>query len=148
MVNIFSRTAGTLAAASVISLFTITGPSAAASPLAQVAPADGISSISATSDCVPNAFCIWGDSNYTGRWFLSGYSTPNVGPFINDHMTSYWNRTSKYVCVYEAIDYQYPMVVEGIAKIPPGHYSPNVNPFANDKLSSFKLLNSMSEPCR
>jgi hypothetical protein len=148
MVNILSRTAGTVTAASLIALCAIAAPSAAATPPAQIAPADGFSSISATSDCVPNAFCIWGDSNYTGRWFLSGYSTPNVGPFINDHMTSYWNRTSKYVCVYEVVDYQHPMVVQGIAKIPPGHYSPNVNPFANDKLSSFKLLDSMSEPCR
>ncbi len=57
----------------------------------------------ATSDCLPNSFCMWDDSSYRGRYIVSpAQNISNVGTDMNDRMTSYWNRTDQWITVYGA----------------------------------------------
>ncbi|MEV1004977.1 peptidase inhibitor family I36 protein [Nonomuraea sp. NPDC050202] len=58
-------------------------------------------------DLRPGRFCIWGDMNYEGRRLTSSGDAPNVGDWINDMTTSFWNRTNKTYCMYQHVNYGY-----------------------------------------
>jgi hypothetical protein len=133
------RTAGAIAAA-VAATLSATATSAAAAPKPISEPAMTIAVDSTW--CVDGAFCVFENSGYTGSAFRSGYDTPNVGSLMNDKMTSLWNRTNKYVCLYRSSWYNDRMIPVGQGAIFPGQSIPNVNPDANDQLTSFRFSTS------
>ena len=53
--------------------------------------------------CPANYFCVWGDAEYYGKWIrqIQGKPRPNVGDFLNDQISSLWNRTRVPVCIYQ-----------------------------------------------
>ncbi|WP_354006135.1 peptidase inhibitor family I36 protein [Streptomyces sp. NBC_00568] len=95
--------------------------------------------------CQENAFCIWENSGYNGRAFQSGYSTPSLTDNMNNRMTSYWNRTRFWVCLYEYPNYVQRLDIPGFKGVAPYSSSSNVGFTANDHLSSFKFAFSDSD---
>ncbi|MER6912743.1 peptidase inhibitor family I36 protein [Streptomyces sp. NPDC000594] len=85
------------------------------------------------SQCPAGEFCIWENSSYTGRFAHSRHPVPNVGSYMNDKMTSYWNRTDNWVSLYIVEDFQ-----SCFESVPPGGSSAAVNPHYNDHLTSFR----------
>lgn len=73
----------------VVGTASMTAPTAAADP----------------NQCPAGSFCVWEQSSYQGDFRHYTSSTPNVGDYMNDRMTSYWNRTGKTVSVYEHSNY-------------------------------------------
>ncbi|MER5369389.1 peptidase inhibitor family I36 protein [Streptomyces sp. NPDC002722] len=53
-----------------------------------------------SDQCPYGSFCVWEKSSYRGDFRHYTSSTPNVGDYTNDRMTSYWNRTGKKVGVH------------------------------------------------
>jgi hypothetical protein len=87
------------------------------------------------NDCPNGYVCVWGDSNYEGRFiFVPGNHRANVGSFMNDLTTSLWNRTGSRVCFYDDAGYGGPI----LAIVNPGGSRPNVGPTANDRISSWR----------
>ncbi|UBU08798.1 peptidase inhibitor family I36 protein [Nonomuraea gerenzanensis] len=100
--------------------------------------------------CKPGMFCIFGDTGYRGLFFGSATNVPNVGtataPFgfnINDHTTSFWNRTNRDICIYADTNFRKKMfwrVNNGTLVVGPvgaGRSTSNIGSDTNDKLSSF-----------
>lgn len=86
-------------------------------------------------DCPSGYVCVWGDSNYQGRYlFAPGPERSSVGGYMNDLTTSLWNRTGSQVCFYQHDNWR------GVTLkiIPAGGSSPNVGPSANDAISSWR----------
>ncbi|MFJ2261600.1 peptidase inhibitor family I36 protein [Streptomyces sp. NPDC087844] len=52
------------------------------------------------TQCKTGQFCLWDDTNYSGRFAGSQYSHSNVGDYMNDRMSSFWNRTGRTVCFF------------------------------------------------
>ncbi|GAA1719397.1 peptidase inhibitor family I36 protein [Nonomuraea bangladeshensis] len=100
--------------------------------------------------CKPGMFCIFGDTGYRGLFFGSAANVPNVGtataPFgfnINDHTSSFWNRTNRDICIYADTNFRNKMfwrVNNGTLVLGPvgaGRSTSNIGSDTNDKLSSF-----------
>ncbi|MFF5157762.1 peptidase inhibitor family I36 protein [Streptomyces sp. NPDC000348] len=85
------------------------------------------------SQCPSGHFCVWQHSSYEGRFFSSDRDTPNVGSHMNDRTTSFWNRSSRVVCLYRHENYGYDL----------GCYAPGASSAAlqihNDQLTSFRF---------
>ncbi|MFD5157512.1 peptidase inhibitor family I36 protein [Streptomyces hawaiiensis] len=110
---------------------------------AQAAPGEGeVTALVDYTWCVDDAFCIFENTGYTGSAFRSGYDTPNVGEVMNDKMTSLWNRTDKYVCLYRDSWYRNHMLPLAQIAIGPGQSMANVNRNENDVLTSFRFSDS------
>ncbi|MBB5935727.1 peptidase inhibitor family I36 protein [Streptomyces zagrosensis] len=87
------------------------------------------------NDCPNNAVCMWGDSNYEGRFlFVPGTSRSNVGSHMNDHTTALWNRTGSRVCPYDHAKYGGSL----LAIVNTGESRPNIGSTANDRISSWR----------
>ncbi|MFI8194156.1 peptidase inhibitor family I36 protein [Streptomyces sp. NPDC085946] len=86
-----------------------------------------------SNQCPVGEFCIWEHSSYQGRFAYSSEPQPNVGAYMNDRMTSYWNRTNTWISTYNHENFGDCMLV-----IPPGGASPAVPSQFNDDLTSFK----------
>ncbi|GAB7192066.1 hypothetical protein NUM3379_27750 [Kineococcus sp. NUM-3379] len=84
--------------------------------------------------CSPGQFCFWSDSRYNGSFSGDFGSNSNIGSALNDSMTSYWNRTNKWVAVYEHGAFRNCMI-----SIPPGGSSANVSHVFNDRMTSFRI---------
>ncbi|GAA1007841.1 hypothetical protein STXM2123_3490 [Streptomyces sp. F-3] len=84
--------------------------------------------------CPPGSFCVWEHSSYRGDFRHYTSSTPNVGEYMNDRMTSYWNRTGKTVSVYEHANYVGCMIT-----IAPGRAEAAVASHFNDKMTSLRV---------
>lgn len=98
-----------------------------ASLTAQPAAAD-------SDQCPSGSFCVWEQSSYRGDFRHYTSSTPNVGDYINDRMTSYWNRTGKTVSVYEHSNYAGCMF-----SAKPGQSEAAVASHFNDKMTSLRV---------
>ncbi|MDG9703260.1 peptidase inhibitor family I36 protein [Streptomyces sp. DH37] len=85
------------------------------------------------SQCPEGAFCVWEHSGYEGRFAYSTGAQPNIGSYMNDRMTSYWNRTNEYISVYNHQSYGSCMLV-----VPPGGSDAVVDPALNDRMTSFR----------
>lgn len=98
--------------------------------------ATGATRASADSkDCPDRYVCVWGDSNYNGRFrFQPGTDLANVGPEMNDLTTSLWNRTGSTVCFYDDANYNGKL----LARVGPGDSRPNVGSGANDRITSWR----------
>ncbi|MEU5159093.1 peptidase inhibitor family I36 protein [Streptomyces sp. NPDC020875] len=95
----------------------------------------GTQAVANPNDCPNGYVCVWGDSNYEGRFlFVPGTSRSNVGNHMNDLTTSLWNRTGSRVCFYDHADYQGSI----LAIVNPGDWRGNVGPTANDRISSWR----------
>ncbi|ALC26734.1 peptidase inhibitor family I36 protein [Streptomyces bacillaris] len=89
----------------------------------------------ADSDQCPNgSFCVWEQSSYRGDFRHYTGSNPNVGNYMNDRMTSYWNRTGRTVSVYEHSNY-----VGCMFSIAPGGSEAAVASHFNDKMTSLRV---------
>jgi Peptidase inhibitor family I36 len=60
--------------------------------------------------CFANYFCVWENPNYSGKWIRQigngdSVNRSNVGSFLNDQISSLWNRSGGMVCVYENSNY-------------------------------------------
>lgn len=96
----------------------VNAPSAAASP----------------DQCQAGYFCVWQNSSYTGRFYAASQSVPNIGDFMNDRTTSYWNRTTSWVTLYGDSNYRGCMF-----SVPPWGSSPAISPSLNDEMTSFRI---------
>ncbi|MBC3984655.1 peptidase inhibitor family I36 protein [Streptomyces buecherae] len=87
------------------------------------------------NDCPGGYVCVWGDSNYEGRFlFVPGTSRSNVGDHMNDLTTALWNRTGSRVCFYDHSNYGGSV----LAIVSPGESRGNIGPTANDRISSWR----------
>lgn len=87
------------------------------------------------NDCPKGYVCVWGDSNYEGRFlFVPGTKRANVGERMNDLTTSLWNRTGSRICFYDDANYGGSV----LAIVDPGGSRANVGPTANDRITSWK----------
>jgi hypothetical protein len=87
-------------------------------------------------DCPDHYVCLWGDSNYAGRYIFQpdgNLFVSNIGSFMNDLTTSIWNRTGRTICFYNDINYQGQLLC-----LNGGGSSANVGSGANDQISSFQ----------
>ncbi|WP_432762240.1 peptidase inhibitor family I36 protein [Streptomyces sp. NBC_01241] len=103
---------------------------AAASVVTGAAPASAN-----PNDCPKNYVCVWGDSNYEGRFlFVPGTDRANVGRAMNDLTTSLWNRTGSRVCFYDNDNYGGSV----LAIVSPGESRGNIGRTANDRITSWR----------
>lgn len=86
------------------------------------------------NQCPSGSFCVWEQSSYRGDFRHYTGSNPNVGNYMNDRMTSYWNRTGKTVAVYEHGNY-----VGCMFSIRPGRSDAAVPSHFNDKMTSLRV---------
>ncbi|QXE38778.1 peptidase inhibitor family I36 protein [Streptomyces sp. GMY02] len=86
------------------------------------------------NQCPSGSFCVWEQSSYRGDFRHYTTSNPNVGNYMNDRMTSYWNRTGKTVSVYEHGNY-----VGCMISIPQGRSEAAVASHFNDKMTSLRV---------
>ncbi|ARF74773.1 peptidase inhibitor family I36 protein [Kitasatospora albolonga] len=86
------------------------------------------------NQCPNGSFCVWEQSSYRGDFRHYTASTPNVGNYMNDRMTSYWNRTGRTVSVYEHSNY-----VGCMFSIAPGGSEAAVASHFNDKMTSLRV---------
>lgn len=87
-------------------------------------------------DCPDRYVCLWGDSNYAGRYRFQpehDLFVSNIGSAMNDLTTSIWNRTGRKVCFYNDINYQGQLLC-----LDAGGSTANVGSAANDRISSFQ----------
>jgi Peptidase inhibitor family I36 len=77
----------------------------------------------AWQSCVDGQFCMWDFSNYGGSTvaYWNNISVDFVGGFINDKVTSFWNRTNHNVCIYEHSDFRGGGIILG-----PGFSTPDI----------------------
>lgn len=61
----------------------------------------GVPASADVNDCRDGYVCVWGDSNYRGRYLFSATDVHNVGERMNDLTTSLWNRTGSKVCFFD-----------------------------------------------
>lgn len=87
-----------------------------------------------SSQCPSGSFCVWEQSSYRGDFRHYTSSNSNVGDYMNDRMTSYWNRTGKTVSVYEHSNY-----VGCMFTIAPGKSEAAVASHFNDKMTSLRV---------
>ncbi|MER6912744.1 peptidase inhibitor family I36 protein [Streptomyces sp. NPDC000594] len=93
------------------------------------------SAAAAPEDCLTHSFCMWDDSSYRGRFVVSpAQNISNIGPQMNDRMTSYWNRTNQWITVYADSGYR-----GCLFAIPPGGSDAAVDPHLNDRVTSFAV---------
>ncbi|MGW2151570.1 peptidase inhibitor family I36 protein [Nonomuraea bangladeshensis] len=140
----FSRIVRALAAPALAALAALAIATSTATPAVAQTAADKLAL------CKPGMFCIFGDTGYRGLFFGSAANVPNVGtataPFgfnINDHTSSFWNRTGRTMCLFTHTNFRTPLqwqlpnstaIAVGIA---PNQFTPNVGKLANDATSSF-----------
>ncbi|ONK11729.1 peptidase inhibitor family I36 protein [Streptomyces sp. MP131-18] len=86
------------------------------------------------NQCPNGSFCVWEQSSYRGDFRHYTSSNPNVGNYMNDRMTSYWNRTGKTVSVYEHSNYTGCMFSIGAGKSEAA-----VASHFNDKMTSLRV---------
>ncbi|MEU6371204.1 peptidase inhibitor family I36 protein [Streptomyces sp. NPDC046931] len=96
----------------------VNAPSAAASP----------------EQCQVGYFCVWQNSSYTGRFYAAPGSVPNIGAFMNDRTTSYWNRTTSWVTLYSDSNYR-----DCMTAVPAGGSAAAIAPNLNDRMTSFTI---------
>ncbi|MFI5572498.1 peptidase inhibitor family I36 protein [Streptomyces sp. NPDC051740] len=88
------------------------------------------------SQCPSGHFCVWQHSSYEGRFFSSNRDTPNVGSYMNDRTTSFWNRSNRVVCLYRHENYGDDL----------GCYEPGASSAAmqihNDQLTGFRFASA------
>ncbi|MFC9946821.1 peptidase inhibitor family I36 protein [Streptomyces pratensis] len=88
-----------------------------------------------SSECRPDWFCLWQDSSYQGRMLSSpAQNVSNIGDYMNDRTTSYWNRTDQWITVYYDSGYR-----GCLFAIPPGGSDNAVDPHLNDRVTSFAV---------
>lgn len=119
-----------------------------------IPPSDTSIAPLAKSDCPSNNFCMWSDSNYSGRrWQSGGLSGdanlhndvcsgcisskhPGSNGTWGDQMTSYWNNTSTSWCVFVDANYRGPLAATV------GASSPGISGRFNDEVSSLRPAGS------
>jgi hypothetical protein len=107
---------------------------AAVSVAAAIAALTAPSAAADAEQCPSGSFCVWEQSSYRGDFRHYTDSNPNVGNYMNDRMTSYWNRTGKTVSVYEHSNY-----VGCMFSVAPGSYEAAVPSHFNDKMTSLRV---------
>ncbi|GLF99859.1 peptidase inhibitor family I36 protein [Streptomyces yaizuensis] len=115
-------------------------PAALATALAAVitggaAPATAVS----PDQCPPAHFCVWEHNDYTGRFFSSSGSSPNIGAAMNDRTSSYRNRSRWWVSMYLDADYGGGCIMQSIG---PGGASWMLPADINDRMTSFVIASS------
>lgn len=88
------------------------------------------------SQCPSGHFCIWQHSSYEGRFFSSDRDTPNVGSYMNDRTTSYWNRSGRDVCLFRHQNYGDYL---GCYRAGASSAAMQIN---NDQLTSFRFVSA------
>ncbi|MEV8454686.1 peptidase inhibitor family I36 protein [Streptomyces sp. NPDC052095] len=97
--------------------------------------AGGVQAMAGSRDCPDGYVCVWGDSNYEGRFvFVHGTSQENVGSRMNDLTTSLWNRTDSTICFCDDAGYGGAL----LARVAPGDSRANLERGANDRISSWR----------
>lgn len=94
----------------------------------------GNPAVADSEQCPNGSFCVWEQSSYRGDFRHYTASNPNVGDYMNDRMTSYWNRTGKTVAVYEHSNY-----VGCMFSVKPGGSEAAVASHFNDKMTSLRV---------
>lgn len=94
------------------------------------------SAMADSRDCPGNYVCVWGDTNYTGRFIFQpgGQDHPDIGSSMNDLTSSLWNRSGSRVCFYADTNYHGSLLLIVTA----GGSRANVGSTANDKISSWR----------
>ncbi|GLY25692.1 peptidase inhibitor family I36 protein [Micromonospora sp. NBRC 101691] len=87
-------------------------------------------------DCPDNYVCIWGDANYQGRYLFVPHVAvmSNIGSFMNDLASSYWNRTPTGMCFYRHTNF----TGHDSLYVHPGQSIPRDQWSTNDTISSFR----------
>ncbi|MGW0561719.1 peptidase inhibitor family I36 protein [Streptomyces sp. NPDC003016] len=89
-----------------------------------------------SAQCPVGEFCLWEHSSYQGRFAYSSEPQPNVGNYMNDRMTSYWNRTDHSITIYDDDKFEGCMMA-----IAPGMKVPAIMSWYNDLTTSFRAGN-------
>ncbi|MCX5098380.1 MULTISPECIES: peptidase inhibitor family I36 protein [unclassified Streptomyces] len=110
------------------------GAAAALAFTAGIASMTASPAVADSDQCPYGSFCVWEKSSYRGDFRHYTSSTPNVGDYTNDRMTSYWNRTGKTVSVYEHSNYVGRMFTVG-----PGKSEAAMASHFNDKMMSLRI---------
>lgn len=108
----------------VLALAAAAGMSVVATGTAQALP----------EQCPDKHFCVWEHTGYQGRFFSAPGSVANIGAYMNDRTTSYWNRTDTWITLYNDSNYGGSCLVS----VPPGGSSYNVSSSVNDRMTSFR----------
>jgi hypothetical protein len=108
----------------VLTLTAAAGVSLAATGTAEAVP----------EQCQDKHFCVWEHTGYQGRFYSATGSVSNIGAYMNDRTTSYWNRTDHWITLYNDSNYGGACLVS----VPPGGSSYNVTPSVNDAMTSFR----------
>ncbi|MCX4870123.1 peptidase inhibitor family I36 protein [Streptomyces sp. NBC_00825] len=109
----------------------------AAAVLAFTAGAASMTASPAVADsdqCPSGSFCVGEKSSYRGDFRNYTSSNPNVGDYMNDRMTSYWDRTGITVSVYEHSNY-----VGCMFTIGPGKSEAAMASHFNDSMTSLRI---------
>ncbi|MFC9946822.1 peptidase inhibitor family I36 protein [Streptomyces pratensis] len=93
----------------------------------------GGAAVAADTDCPAQEFCLWADPGFTGRFAYSSEPQSNVGDYMNDRMTSYWNRTDNWISIYVDDKFQ-----GCLYSIGPGDKISDMPSWANDETTSFR----------
>ncbi|SFY41703.1 peptidase inhibitor family I36 protein (plasmid) [Streptomyces atratus] len=93
----------------------------------------GVPASADVNDCRDGYVCVWGDSNYRGRYLFSATDVHNVGERMNDLTTSLWNRTGSKVCFFDDASWS----GAPLLYVAPGQGIPNVGDAANDRITSW-----------
>ncbi|MGI5198275.1 peptidase inhibitor family I36 protein [Streptomyces sp. CA-288835] len=87
----------------------------------------------ADSQCPVGEFCLWEHSGFQGRFAYSSEPQPNVGDYMNDRLTSFWNRTDNWISLYDDDKFEGCLI-----SIRPGAKIPAISSWANDLTTSFR----------
>ncbi|GGL68916.1 hypothetical protein GCM10010095_62160 [Streptomyces anthocyanicus] len=113
----------------------ISGAVAAVLVTAASVVAGGVPASANPQQCPSGYVCVWGDSNYEGRYlFAPGTELSNIGSYMNDLTTSVWNRTGSRICLYPDADWR----GETLGIVLAGGSTPNLGNDANDKITSWR----------
>lgn len=123
-----------LAAAAVGGTVAVAVPAAATATT--VGGEQGTVRVTNFNDCPDGFVCVWGDTNYTGRFVgqIGSLDRPDIESFMNDLTSSVWNRSPYQICFYENTNYGGDLLLVAF----PGNSFANVGDRANDRISSWK----------
>ncbi|MFF9488404.1 peptidase inhibitor family I36 protein [Streptomyces sp. NPDC014676] len=91
---------------------------------------------SGARQCPSGHFCVWQHSSHGGRFFSDNRDTPDVGSYMNDRTTSFWNRSNRAVCPYRHENYG-----DDLGSYGPGAASAAMR-IHNDQLTGFRFASA------